>query len=100
MESKFKDDFIDLGVIKSGSNVLFNYESVEDIKDKISYVEPGCGGCTKVLGYDNKFLKVKFVSGSFPIHIDEDKYSVTKTVRVYYKDGTNEELKYKALIFK
>ena len=47
--SKFKEQEIDLGVIKSGSNVLFNYESVEDIKDNISYVEPGCGGCTKVI---------------------------------------------------
>ena len=98
--SKFKEQEIDLGVIKSGSNVLFNYESIKDIKDKISYVEPGCGGCTKILGYDNNLLKVKFVSGDFPIHIDNDRYSVTKVIRVYYKDGTNEELKYKALIFK
>lgn len=98
--SKFKEQEIDLGVIRSGSNVLFNFETLGDINDDIVAVTPGCGGCTDILGYDGRFMKVRFRSGSFPVHLAEDFYFVSKTISVDYKDGSSEVLRYRAKIIK
>lgn len=98
--NRFIESEIDLGVIKSGSNVLFTFESLGDINDDIISVTPGCGGCTDVLGYDGKFMKVRFRSGSFPVHIMENYYFVSKSITVAYKDGSSEVLRYRAKIIK
>jgi hypothetical protein len=98
--SKFKESELDLGTIKSGSNIVFHFYSIEDISNNISYVESGCGSCTKVLGYQNGSLSIKFSSGTFPFHIDNDRYNINKSVYVHYKDGTQEELRFKGLILK
>ena len=98
--SKFKEQEIDLGVIRSVSNVLFNFETLGNINDDIVAVTPGCGGCTDILGYDGRFMKVRFRSGSFPVHIMENFYFVTKSITVSYKDGSSEVLRYRAKIIK
>lgn len=98
--SRFKEQEIDLGVIRSGSNVIFTFETLGDINDDIVAVTPGCGGCTDILGYDGKFMKVRFRSGSFPMHLAEDFYFVSKTISVDYKDGSSEVLRYRAKIIK
>ena len=98
--SRFKEQEIDLGVVRSGSNVVFAFESLGDIDDDIVSVTPGCGGCTDILGYDGKFIKVRFRSGSFPVHIMEGFYFVSKTITIDYKDGSSEVLRYRAKIIK
>lgn len=98
--SKFKEKEIDLGVIRSGSNVIFTFETLGDINDDIVAVTPGCGGCTDILGYDGKFMKVRFRSGSFPVHLAEDFYFVSKTISVDYKDGSSEVLRYRAKVIR
>lgn len=98
--SRFKEQEIDLGVIRSGSNVLFNFETIGDIDDYILAVTPGCGGCTDILGYDGRFMKVRFRSGSFPVHIMDNFYFVNKTISVDYKDDSSEVLRYRAKIIK
>lgn len=98
--SKFKEQEIDLGVIRSGSNVIFTFESLGDINDDIVGVTPGCGGCTDILGYDGKFMKVRFRSGSFPVHLAEDFYFVSKSITIDYKDGSSEVLRYRAKVIK
>lgn len=98
--SRFKEQEIDLGVIRSGSNVLFTFESLGDINDDIVSVTPGCGGCTDILGYDGRIMRVRFRSGSFPVHIMEDYYFVTKSITVSYKDGSSEVLRYRAKIIR
>lgn len=98
--SRFKEQEIDLGVIRSGSNVVFNFETIADIDKDILSVTPGCGGCTDVMGYDGRFMKVRFRSGSFPVHLMEDYYFVTKSITVDYKDGSSEVLRYRAKIIK
>ena len=98
--SRFKEQEIDLGVVRSGSNVVFAFESLGDIDDDIVSVTPGCGGCTDILGYDGKFMKVRFRSGSFPVHLIEDFYFVSKTISIDYKDGSSEVLRYRAKIIR
>lgn len=98
--SRFKEQEIDLGVIRSGSNVLFNFETLGNINDDIVAVTPGCGGCTDILGYDGKFMKVRFRSGSFPVHLAGDFYFVSKTISVDYKDGSSEVLRYRAKVIR
>ena len=98
--SRFKEQEIDLGVIRSGSNVIFTFESLGDINDDIVGVTPGCGGCTDILGYDGKFMKVRFRSGSFPVHLAEDFYFVSKSITIDYKDGSSEVLRYRAKVIK
>lgn len=98
--SKFREQEIDLGVIKSGSNMIFSFETLGDINDDIVSVTPSCGGCTDIMGYDGKYMRVKFRSGLFPQHIMEGYYYVNKSIYVSYKDGSSETLNYKAKIIK
>ena len=98
--NRFKEQEVDLGVVKSGSNIVFTFETSEDINNDIVSVTPGCGGCTDILGYDGRYMKVKFRSGIFPMHLQDNFYFVSKSIYVVYKDGSEEVLTYKAKILK
>lgn len=98
--NRFKEQEVDLGVVKSGDNVIFSFETLEDINSEIVSVTPGCGGCTDILGYDGRFMRVKFRSGIFPMHLQDNFYFVSKSIYVVYKDGSEEVLTYKAKILK
>ena len=88
---------IDIGVTKEKSKkeIEFTYNG-ELPKIKEIYSSCGCSS-PKLIG--NKIV-VTYSSGTIPVHLLEDFYHTTKTVTVYYQDGTKEFLSFSTKVVK
>lgn len=100
MSKKWNSVTIDLGEVKEKSNIKFEYVEVSP-SPEVQQVLPGCGSCTRATYKDGK-IEVVFTADSIPIHIAlKQKFQiVTKTIKVLYKDGTEDILIFNAKIIK
>lgn len=97
---KWKDKNIYYGSLKAGQKAKIEFLSRGQLD--IDEVKPKCSSCTKVKGYKNNILTIEYSSGGFPHHLAlEGKryYDVYSYVTVFYKDGTDEDLKFSLRVY-
>ncbi len=98
MKSNFKESYKHLGTVKANSKKEIIFEG-NGILPEIKLMTASCA-CTKPVRKGNN-IKVVFRPGGFPKHlIGASEYMTQKNVVIYYKDGSQEILKFKALISK
>lgn len=89
---------VNLGNVKENSFHVFNFLSTKDLEIKNIIVS--CSSCTKLKGYKNKKLTVKYTAGKIPYHLTDKKQYVSKTITITYKDETTDVLTFNAVIRK
>jgi len=90
--SNWKQYTINLGNVVANTTRTVKFESKHPLD--ISSIQPGCASCTKVLGYEDNVLTIRFDAPSFPVHLLGKESVIDKFIDVYYKDGTQERLKF------
>lgn len=98
-ESKWENTVLDLGSVKQGKKVRFNFVSNSELD--IVETKAGCSDCTIVKNYkkEEKVLPVIFKAAKIPTHLKTQGYvDFRKGIIVYYKDGTKEQLLFKGRI--
>ena len=84
-----------LGQIKPNKTIQVKFKSKFPLS--IDSVIPGCTSCTKFIDYKDNVLTLNFTPSS-PKHLSTKLLPITKSVTVYYEDGTSEELKFTATL--
>lgn len=100
-ENKWVSNLLDIGTIKAGKKVKFNF--VSNVELDISYIKAGCSSCTTFKPYDKekKILPVIFRAEEVPLHLKSEQknhHEVRKSIIVYYKDSTKETLEFKGRV--
>ena len=91
----FKEQTIDFGSVKRNTSKEIIFTAEKTIPTVVD-ISVGCG-CTKVKWYqDTKILKVIYKAGEIPNQVIGNQ-DVSKTVTMYYKDGTEETLTIKGI---
>lgn len=91
----WKETMKNLGNIKEGTVVTFDFESTEPLE--ILETNVSCSNCTTILGYKDNKLTIKFDASVIPITVlsQPDFTGIlpfVKNILVKYKDGTEEVL--------
>lgn len=94
---KWKNKKINLKEVTEGKKQTIIFEALEPLD--ISTLTSSCGCTTPVYNKEKNQVKVQFTPGSIPAHLKYlGQYSTTKTVTVWYKDGSHEVLTIKATV--
>ena len=94
---KWEKKIIDIGPVKVGTKLDIIFKATRPLE--IENIKVGCT-CTKY-HYSNKdnVLLVKYKAGSIPFHLRAvGFYTISKTLSIYYKDGTMDVLSFKVKV--
>lgn len=93
----WKKKVITLGTIPVGKKQTVIFEALVPLQ--IRTLTSSCGCTTPKYNEENNTVEVAYTPGRIPYHLQsKGEQQTTKTVTVYYVDGTNETLSIKATV--
>ncbi len=102
MRIKFENDFIDLGRVETQTRTKVVFKVAEGNTANIDSIIPGCGMCTSIGKVTDDSIEVIFSSGRIPRHLKrlgKKEYSTSKSIRLMFKNGSVQIIKYKAIVW-
>lgn len=90
--NNWKNYTVNIGHVKGRTTTTVKFESNKDLE--IISITPSCGSCTKIVGYNNRMLTVKYEAPAFPLHLTSPETPISKAIEVTYADASKEKLKF------
>ena len=83
---------VKLGLVKENTIRTLEFKTLKPLK--IVDINPSCGDCTKIIGYKDNVLTVKFIAGEIPHHLKSKPgyQDIRKTIVVTMEDGEKDIL--------